>query len=246
MIMQARLVSASRRDSGMGGLLHRTDSLIKEKQSEHFPGTRTWFFDTLKRWFDRGDGQFYCLTGVGGTGKSVISAMISGQNNNPADHSILPVVKALRQDATVAWHFCRHDDPDGSQPVTILKSLHQQLLNRLDGFKQAFESTSKGKADLLSDGKVEKAFQYYLGAPIQQLHEQGPDRQPRLIVIDALDELPKSPETVFENVMHLVEKLFSKMPKWIRFFLTVTHVPTSTPRLPALTLISAYFVISTT
>ena len=59
--------------------------------------------------------------GGGGTGSSVLSATLH----------------ARISDRVVAWHYCRHDDPQASEPSALLRSLAAMLCNRLPGYALA-------------------------------------------------------------------------------------------------------------
>ena len=95
--------------------------------------------------------------------------------------------RLLEQGRIAAWHFCRHDDKDKSAPVALLRSLSAMLCHTLDGFAAALEG-SEGLASALASAEAKEVFETLIAAPLKQV--TAPAR-PQLMIIDALDEIPK-------------------------------------------------------
>ena len=81
---------------------HDFTDLWHEKLSAHLAGTREWAFKEIFAWLDATSdaAQLFWLMGGGGVGKSVLTAEL--------------LHRAYRSNRVVAWHFCRHDNPQQS------------------------------------------------------------------------------------------------------------------------------------
>jgi ATP/maltotriose-dependent transcriptional regulator MalT len=138
--------------------------------------------------------------GGGGVGKSVLTAEL--------------LHRAFER--VVAWHFCRHDNPQQSSPAALLRSLAAMLCARLLGYKEALGEVS---AELLTSTDPKELFAALFTAPLQKV--KSPD-VPRLIIIDALDELPKQGQ---KALLDVIATQLSTLPKWLRLFVTSREEP---------------------
>ena len=113
-----------------------------EKLSAHLTGTREWAFEEIFAWLDASDSeQLSWLIGGGGVGKSVLTAEL--------------LRRALNLDRVVAWHFCRHDNPQQSSSAALLRSLAAMLCSKLPGYKEALGTVS---AELLTSTDPKDLF----------------------------------------------------------------------------------------
>ena len=98
---------------------HDFTDLWHEKLAAHLAGTREWAFKEIFAWLDATSdaAQLFWLMGGGGVGKSVLTAEL--------------LHRAYRSNRVVAWHFCRHDNPQQSSPDALLRSLAAMLCARL-------------------------------------------------------------------------------------------------------------------
>ena len=140
------------------------------------------------------------MEGTAGTGKSVIAAKVMERLG----------------DSVVAFHFCRHDDAAQSEPSTLLKSLAAMLCQRLKGFSEALRAASADEA--LASGKIGQIFEGLLGLPLQRM--AAPSKTV-IIIIDALDELPRDTR---QQVVSLLVLRLHTLPEWVRFFITVCSI----------------------
>ena len=189
--MRGRLCLAPER----GLIPHDFFSLWHEKVNTHLAGTREWAFAEICVWLDGPlDGpQLFWLMGGGGTGKSVLTA-------------------ALHQrifERVVAWHYCRHDNPQASAPNSLLRSLAAMLCHRLPGYADALGDVP---AETVTDPK--ELFAAFFEAPLKAV--QAP-AQPQLLIIDALDELPRESQ---EPLLSVIAGQLSQLPVWLRLFVT--------------------------
>ena len=105
---------------------HDFTDLYHEKIGAHLPGTREWAFKAILAWLNAAPtdtAQLFWLMGGGGVGKSVLTAEL--------------LHRTYRSNRVVAWHFCRHDNPQQSSPDALLRSLAAMLCARLPGYKEA-------------------------------------------------------------------------------------------------------------
>ena len=185
---------------------HDFTDLWHEKLGAHLAGTREWAFTEIFAWLDAAPSdaatQLFWLMGGGGVGKSVLTAEL--------------LHRAYRSNRVVAWHFCRHDNPQQSSPDALLRSLAAMLCARLPGYEEALGEAS---VELLEATDTKELFAALFTAPLQKV--KSPEK-PSLIILDALDELPKQGQKPLLNV---IAAQLSTLPKWLRLFVTSREEP---------------------
>ena len=88
------------------------------------------------------------------------------------------------------------------------------LCHTLDGFEAALaEQAEKVDAALIS-AEINEIFEALLAEPLARVTR--PDR-PQLVLIDALDEIPKEGQ---KPLLTLIAKQLSRLPDWLRLFVT--------------------------
>ncbi len=170
----------------------KIDRLCKKFQD----GTRQWFFQELSSWFRDEDSRVMILTAGPGVGKSVLSAK---------------VCDAYKQSSRLAaYHFCDFKNSDSRNPNRILQSLASQMCDNVDGFRDKLTEVLRREhsRDSLSD-----AFRVLLNDPLHALH----NREPMLIVVDALDESKTDDKSEF---LELISDEFAQLPKWIKILIS--------------------------
>ena len=169
---------------------------IEELRKKFQEGTRKWFFDGFKNWLDDENSRVMILTAGPGVGKSVLSAKICELYQGSGQ--------------LAACHLCDFRTSDYKDPHRILQSLASQMCDNVNGFRERLtEALSREHSrDSLSD-----AFRVLLHDPLHALDR----REPMLIVIDALDESKTTKKSEF---LELISSEFSRLPKWIRIFIT--------------------------
>eukprot|EP00948_MAST-09A_sp_MAST-9A-sp1_P002318 g2318.t1 len=203
---------ASEKNETRGIKILNQDALIAEKCRLYREGTRLWVFKLIWNWTKNDNSKIFALIGQGGTGKSVISAVLT------------KLEKHFDGFQVIAHHFCRHDNPEGSSPMNILSSLLGMLCVNVKDFEkflvEKFSSPSRIKA-ILNSGIMEDICDELIIAPLKKCQPSSGGGV-HIIVIDALDELPKD---VIKQVMQLITKCFIKLPSWIKIFLTSREDP---------------------
>ena len=136
------------------------------KRRARLQGTREWAFAEILKWLDDpASPQLFWLMGGGGTGKSVLTAEL--------------LDRVIHR--TVAWHFCRHDNPAQSAPGSLLRSLAAMLAHLLPGYKENLEATGV-RAEVVDDPVV--LFKALFETPLLVSKVQAPER-PLLVILDA-------------------------------------------------------------
>ena len=184
---------------------HDFTGLYHQKIGAHLPGTREWAFKEIFAWLDVAPtdaAQLFWLMGGGGVGKSVLTAEL--------------LRRAYGSNRVVAWHFCRHDNPQQSSPDALLRSLAAMLCARLPGYKEALGEAS---AELRKAADPKELFAALFTAPLQEV--KSPEK-PSLIILDALDELPKQGQ---KPLLSVIAAQLSTLPKWLRLFVTSREEP---------------------
>ena len=169
---------------------------IESLNEKFLPGTRQWLFDKLTIWFTSKDSnsRVMILTADPGFGKSVFAAevckMYAGQ--------------------LAACHFCQYNQTDCRNPRMIIESLASIMCDNVSGFKAKLSDLLKRRhsKETLSD-----AFRVFINDPLHALE----DREPMLLVIDALDESEVEGKSKF---LELISDEFPKLPSWIKILIT--------------------------
>jgi ATP/maltotriose-dependent transcriptional regulator MalT len=184
---------------------HDFTDLWREKHGAHLPGTREWAFKEVFAWLDAAPtdaAQLFWLMGGGGVGKSVLTAEL--------------LRRAYGSNRVVAWHFCRHDNPQQSSPDALLRSLAAMLCARLPGYKEALGEVA---SELRKSTDPKELFAALFAAPLQKVKSPA---KPSLIILDALDELPKQGQ---KPLLSVIAAQLSTLPPWLRLFVTSREEP---------------------
>ena len=172
--------------------------------NKFLPGTRQWIFEELSSWFtdNNSNSNVMILTAGPGVGKSVFAAEVCRMY--------------AEQGQLAACHFCLYKKSDYSNSRMIIESLASNMCDNVKGFKAKLDDQLKRShsRETLSD-----AFRVFLNDPLFALEE----REPMLLVIDALDESAVAGKSEF---LELISEEFPKLPQWIKILIT------SRPELP--------------
>ncbi|CAH0369827.1 unnamed protein product [Pelagomonas calceolata] len=174
-------------------------AIIAEKRGQHLPGTREWVFEAVLRWrTDVDSAKLFWLIGGGGTGKSVAAAEL--------------LARLLDKENAAAWHFCKHTEPARSAPAVLLRSLAGMLCATVEGFGDARREGASVETD-----KVDELFEALVAKPLRSVKApRGPD-DALVLVIDALDELPRD---ALKPVLSLLATELKTLPPWIKIVAT--------------------------
>jgi hypothetical protein len=109
-------------------------------------------------------------------------------------------------------HFCRHDNPSGSDPFTIVRSLSAMLAVNVPGFESALAAVAQETKDTAQ--KLGEVFSAFLTTPLASM---AVPTKPVVFVMDALDEIPRKEQAA---VLSLLTQHFTKLPPWVLIFTT--------------------------
>ncbi|CAL2036604.1 unnamed protein product [Caenorhabditis brenneri] len=102
----------------------------------------------------------------------------------------------------VASHFCRPDEPQSSEPATVIRSIGEQLMRRFPNLVLPRLTTVTLLEDTVS------ALDHYLRLPLETMPSSS---KPVFIVIDSVDD---------EETQILIQMLIDILPTWIRMVTT--------------------------
>ena len=171
---------------------------IKQLSTKFLRGTRQWLFDELNSWFTdkHSDSTVMIVTAGPGVGKSVFSA------------EVCRMYAELKQLA--ACHFCQYNKSDYRNPLMLIESLASHMCLNVKGFKEKLQDQLKRSH---SRETITDAFRVLINDPLYALEE----REPMLLVIDALDESAVEGKSEF---LELISDEFPNLPKWIKILVT--------------------------
>ncbi|XP_068681586.1 uncharacterized protein [Montipora foliosa] len=167
-------------------------------------GTREWIFKRVDDWLDERTSQnrAMVISGNAGMGKSVISAVTCKRMQDAGRLS--------------GSHFCQHKNVRYRSPQLMLQSLASHLSHTLPEYKKSLVkqlSRNLGPVELNSMG-VEELFSLLFKEPLNNVKDPGRNI---LMVIDGLDE---SEYQGRNELLDVIANQFSRLPQWIRFFVT--------------------------
>jgi len=178
---------------------------------------REWLFAHIQTWLADPNSRALLIRADYGVGKSALFAELVARNPNSA---------------ILAWHFCQHDTRETLRAGTFVRSLAGQLRDRLPGYREQVEAQQELQERL--DKAVEDPGSAFEAAILNPLATLPPPPEPRLILIDALDE---ALEVDAEHARHagtLVTLLANKarrLPAWVQLAVTSRNNPEVVNRL---------------
>ncbi len=174
---------------------HNFKSKIRSKIKSFSPGTRDWLLQKVEYWFTEDESRLLLITAGPGFGKSVFAAKVCQQFKE--------------KDKLAACHFCDFSDSNLKDPMMMLQSLASHMSENVPGFRQKLVDRliRPHKVNHLKD-----AFQVYLQNPLDELEEE-----PRLIVIDGLDESATDNRS---DMVKLIADHFEDLPKCVKVLVT--------------------------
>ena len=165
-------------------------------------GTREWIFKRIDDWLDdRSSNRVMVISGSPGMGKSVVSAVICKRMQDAGRLS--------------GSHFCQHNNVRYRKPQLMIQSLASHLSYTLQEYKKALvEQLSRNLGMELNSMGVEELFGLLFKEPLSTVNDPGRNI---LMVIDGLDE---SEYQGRNELLDVIANQFSRLPQWIRLFVT--------------------------
>ena len=175
---------------------HNFKSKLQSKVNFFHPGTREWLFEKVESWFTKEDeSRILLIKAVPGFGKSVFAA------------KVCEIFK--KTDKFAACHFCDYSDSNLKDPMIMIQSLASRMAENIPGYREKLidQLQRPHKVNSLKD-----AFQIYLQNPLDEI-----EVEPRLIVIDGLDESTTEDKS---EMVNLISDHFPDLPKCVKVLIT--------------------------
>ena len=157
---------------------------------------REWVLQDIEQWRESDSQRMFCLMAGPGMGKSAIAARLA---HTAALH-------------TIAYHFCRYDEPESCNPESFVRSLAFQLAARLPGYRQLLLHAARYPSKHLHAMNAADLFTTLLSNPLRFSIDGGQRADRLLVVVDALDEAPA--------IAELLAKRHEELPAWMALFVS--------------------------
>ena len=157
---------------------------------------RDWLFKDIEAWRHEKSERTFWLVAEPGMGKSAIAARLA---HTAARH-------------TVAYHFCRFDEPDTRSPETFVRTLAFQLAARLPGYRTLLLYAARYHSKPLAEVQADDLFTLLLTNPLRYSIDGGQSEDRLLVLVDALDEAPA--------IAVLLARRHGDLPPWVALLLT--------------------------
>jgi tetratricopeptide (TPR) repeat protein len=200
----ATLLDIIGRNAGFAGEMDELQRLLTPQTQGGRLGTlverefvgRDWLFKDIEAWrHDKSERTFW-LVAEPGMGKSAIAARLA--------HTTARY--------TVAYHFCRFDEPDTRSPETFVRTLAFQLAARLPGYRTMLLYAARYPSKPLAEIQADDLFTLLLTNPLRYSIDGGQSEDRLLVLVDALDEAPA--------IADLLARRHGDLPSWVALLLT--------------------------
>jgi len=200
----AVIVDIIGRNAGFAGDMDELQRLLKPQIHSGRLGNlvergfcgRDWLFDEISAWRSRQPERTFWLVADPGMGKSAIAARLA---HTTAHY-------------TVAYHFCRFDEPGTRSPHTFVCNLAFQLAARLPGYRQLLLYATRYPSKPLAELNSDDLFSLLLADPLRLAIDGGQRDDRLLVIVDALDEAPA--------IADLLARRQGDFPAWVALLLT--------------------------
>ena len=200
----AILIDIIARNEGFAGEMDELQRLLKPHTQSGRLGNlversfcgREWLFDEIAAWRSGQNDRTFWLVADPGMGKSAVAARLA---HTTAQH-------------TVAYHFCRFDEPSTRSPETFVCTLAFQLAARLPGYRQLLLYATRYLSKPLIEQNADDLFSLLLTSPLRSSIDGGQSEDRLLVIVDALDEAPA--------IADLLARRQGDLPNWVALLLT--------------------------
>ena len=162
-------------------------------------------FDT-KHHKNKSNRSVFWVTGDAGTGKSILTSKL---------------IQLEYDNSLIGWHFCTHSNILQNSSPSILQSLSGMMSAKLPDYNAAISDLDETELEeATAKGDSMKLFELLFIIPLNKMdppRDLNGDICPKLIVIDALDEIN---EKYLEELLRILRDGWSDLPPWIKLFIT--------------------------
>lgn len=172
---------------------------------------REWLFADVQKWLADPASRALLIRADFGVGKSAFLAELVSRNPGGT---------------VVAWHFCQHDTRETLRAGAFVSSLAAHLRERLPGYREQVEARPDLQERL--DRALEDPGSAFEAAVLNPLAALPAPPEPRLILIDALDEALEVDAEEVRRAGTLVSLLANKarrLPAWLQLVVTSRNNP---------------------
>eukprot|EP00593_Proboscia_inermis_P012677 CAMPEP_0171323048 /NCGR_PEP_ID=MMETSP0816-20121228/115330_1 /TAXON_ID=420281 /ORGANISM="Proboscia inermis, Strain CCAP1064/1" /LENGTH=237 /DNA_ID=CAMNT_0011821657 /DNA_START=535 /DNA_END=1245 /DNA_ORIENTATION=+ len=192
-----------------------------QQYAKHFgyylPGTRISHLKAITDWINSPELQrdqnfetkhhrsksnrtVFWVTGDAGTGKIIITSKL---------------IQVEHDNSLIGWHFCNHSNILQNSSPSIIQSVSGMMSAKLPEYKAAISDLDESELEkATAKGDSMKVFELLFIIPFNKM---DPPRDingkicPKLIVIDALDEIN---EKYLEEFLRILRDGWSELPPW--------------------------------
>jgi hypothetical protein len=157
---------------------------------------REWLLDAIEAWRANSTVRTWLVTAGPGMGKSAVAARLAH----------------FARSHTVAYHFCRFDEPATRGPVEFICNLSFQLAARLPGYRTLLIRAVRYAGKPVDQFQQDELFTRLLADPLRYAIDGGQRDDRLLAIIDALDEAPE--------IAELLAKRKDELPAWLALLIT--------------------------
>ena len=157
---------------------------------------RDWLFQDIDAWRTSNVERTFWLVAEPGMGKSAIAARLAHTTGL----------------YTVAYHFCRFDEPGTRSPETFVCTLAFQLAARLPGYRELLLHAARYPSKPLAELQADDLFTLLLTNPLRYSIDGGQSKDRLLVIVDALDEAPA--------IADLLARRHGDLPDWVALLVT--------------------------
>ena len=158
---------------------------------------RQWLFDAIESWRkDKQGTRTWFLVSGPGMGKSTMVAHLAH----------------FHPRTTIAYFFCRHNEPETRSGHTFIRTLAFQLAARMPAYLRLVLDAARRSAKPLEQIHPDDLFTLLLSDPLHNIIDGGLRDDRMLVVIDALDEAPE--------IATLLARRQGELPAWLALVLT--------------------------
>lgn len=197
-MMEARSHNESERYSAATKWLFCTNPELQQEknQEKHLENSCRWFFETpeFDAWSVSKTSSRICVQGIPGSGKSMLSSVV-----------INHLIPKLRQEESIIYFFCKENDEERNNPLSILRTFVFQLLKHqvhkdklIPVVYKAYDESGTPSADST----------HKLWALLKKILDMLPS--PIYCIIDGLDECDNKDDEMTRFVTQLTECSISR------------------------------------
>jgi len=175
-----------------------SDGYVQLAASAHHPGTCSWLFEEVDRWWRASDSRLFVLEGSSGFGKT----------------TFLGALCASRPEMVKAFHFGRHDCSLRQDARWVVRSLASQLACNWPKISLHIEQSGITREEL-EEMTAQSMFRELIQEPLELATGDLPAKL--AFVIDGLDEGEVSKVPAVHRIQRLIELCFHELPSQVVF-----------------------------